>query len=135
MLTYEAVQLCTAHAVAAARFYADVFDAREVVRVPRADGGLAHAELHLGAMVLIVADDAHQRQSLVPPARDVIRVAVDDAHAVACRAWDAGATVVCLGADEPGGSRQYLIRDPFGQAWALDNQTTDGKPDGRRRRQ
>ena len=50
----------------AIEFYKKVFNASEMVRMPRPDGGVAHAELRIGDSVIMLADEVPAMGALSP---------------------------------------------------------------------
>ena len=124
MLIHEAfVYLHVRNAAAALRFYSEVFDALEVLRIDMPDGRVGHAEIRIGPMVFMLADEFPERGVQSPLAfggsGTTIHLHVDDVDALARRAWDAGAMILREPADEEHGERQCRLRDPFGHEWLL----------------
>lgn len=124
MLIHEVfIYLHVRNAAAAIRFYTQVFDASEVLRIDLPDGRVGHAELRIGPMVIMLADEFPERGVQSPLAfggtGTTIHLHVDDVDALARSAWDAGATILREPADEEHGERQCRLRDPFGHEWLL----------------
>ena len=124
MLIHEVfIYLHVRNAAAAIRFYAEIFDAKEILRIELPDGRVGHAELRLGPMVIMLADEFPERGVESPLAfggtGTTIHLHVDDVDALARNAWDAGATILREPTDEEHGERQCRIRDPFGHEWLL----------------
>lgn len=104
-------------------FYTRVFGARETFRLHGDDGRVAHAELRLGPVMVMVSDE-HPELGIRGPrgwggSGTTIHLHVDDVDALTRRAEEAGATVLRPPADQPHGERQSRIRDPFGHEWLL----------------
>src|ERR1700739_1041677 len=101
-------------------FYARAFNAKEIMRMPGPDGGIAHAEIHL---------EAPKRAAYGPdpfkgsPA--TLHVYVPDVDATAKQATAAGATVVRPIADQFYGDRSVGLTDPFGHRWYFATHTRD----------
>lgn len=99
------------------------FDKRAVV--PNDDGTIAHAELGLGAGVVMLGsthgDDPNEVKSpkTVGVQTQGIYVAVDDVDAHHERARAAGAEIVREPEDQDYGSREYAVRDPEGHVWSF----------------
>jgi uncharacterized glyoxalase superfamily protein PhnB len=80
-------------------------------------GRIAHAEIRIGASV-IMAGDEREGGSATPPGVSVLYVVVDDADAAHARARDAGAEVTDP-VDQDYGSREFRITDPDGNCWSV----------------
>ncbi len=123
---------------AAIDFYVRVFGAQELLRLAYPDGRIAHAELKLGAVTLLLADEHPDYGVLSPLAfggtGSSIHLHVDNVDRLARRAVAAGATMVMEPADQGHGERQCRIRDPFGHEWLLGHQTESVSPEEVRRR-
>ncbi len=100
--------------------------ARQMV-VPGPDGTIAHAQLTLGAGMLMVGSikgqDAEFGSFLRMPgdlggaATGAVCVVADDPDAVHARAAARGAPIDIPPRDEPYGGRGFAFRDPEGHAW------------------
>jgi len=123
---------------AAIDFYRRVFGAQELMRLAYPDGRIAHAELKLGLVTLLLADEHPEHGVLSPLAfggtGSSIHLHVDNVDRLARRAIEAGATMVMEPADEGHGERQCRIRDPFGHEWLLGHQTESVSPEEVKRR-
>lgn len=111
-------------AAAAIDFYRDVFGAEEILRVDDPDGRrIGHAELRLGPITIMLADEYPELGILSPAAFGgtgvTLHLHVDDVDALAERARRAGATMVRPPTDYDHGERQCRVRDPFGHEWLL----------------
>ena len=115
--------LCVRDAAAALDFYARVFGAEELLRLTDARGRIAHAELKLGPVVVMVVDEHPEYGILSPLAFGgtglTIHLHVDDVDTLTERARTAGATVLREPEDHGHGERQSRVRDPFGHEWLL----------------
>jgi PhnB protein len=115
--------LCVRGAAEAIAFYSRVFGAREAARLTGPDGRVAHAELELGPVTLMLADEHPEGGFLAPPSlggtATRFHLHVDDVDLLARRAVEAGATLLREPADQEHGERQCLLRDPFGHEWLL----------------
>jgi PhnB protein len=118
--------LCVRGGAAAIDFYVRVFGAEELMRLTYPDGRIAHAELKLGPVTLMLSDEHPEYELLSPLAYGGtgmgIHLHVDDVDTLTARAVEAGATVLRPPADEGHGERQAKIRDPFGHEWLLGHQ-------------
>jgi PhnB protein len=107
-------------------FYKRIFGAEERMRLAYPDGRIAHAELKLGTVTILLADE-HAEYGLQSPLAfggtgSSIHLHVDNVDRLARRAIEAGATMVRAPSDEGHGERQCRIRDPFGHEWLLGHQ-------------
>lgn len=123
---------------AAIDFYTRVFGAKVLLRLAYSDGRIAHAELKLGPITVMLADEHPDYGVLSPLAfggtGSSIHLHVDDVDKLARRAVEAGATMVREPSDEDHGERQCRIRDPFGHEWLLGHATETVSPDEIQRR-
>jgi uncharacterized glyoxalase superfamily protein PhnB len=115
--------LAVRDAARAIDFYATVFGGRETLRLVDHDGRIVHAELRLGPVTLMLADEQPEWGFHGPAASGatgvVIHLHVDDVDAMLARALAAGAAVLRPPTDEGHGERQAKFRDPFGHEWLL----------------
>lgn len=115
--------LCVHAAAAALAFYTRVFGAEEVLRLTDQNGRVAHAELKLGPVLVMLVDE-HPEYGIRSPLRfggtgTTLHLHVDDVDILTARAREAGATVLREPADYGHGERQSRVRDPFGHEWLL----------------
>ena len=117
------VYLCVRGGDAAIAFYTQVFGARERFRLAGPDGRIGHAELDIGPVTVMLADEHPELGILSPLAYGgtgtTLHLHVDDVDALTRRAAEAGATVVRAPEDHGHGERQSRVRDPFGHEWLL----------------
>lgn len=111
-------------AAAAIEFYRTVFGAEVTMRLPDPDGRrIGHAELTLGPMTIMLADEYPEHGIRGPLAFGGtglrLHLHVDDVDRLAERAVGAGATMLMAPADQEHGERQCRLRDPFGHEWLL----------------
>lgn len=111
-------------AAAAIEFYREVFGAVETMRMADPDGRrIGHAELRLGPVTIMLADEYPELDILSPEAFGgtglTLHLHVDDVDSLAERAVRAGATMVRAPTDYDHGERQCRVRDPFGHEWLL----------------
>ena len=110
-------------AQAAMALYAEAFGATELFRLVEPSGRVGHAELQLGAAVLMVCDEFPEYGMVGPQGEKftgcTIHLHVDDADAMAERAVAAGATMLMPPTDQFYGERSCRLRDPFGHFWLL----------------
>ena len=102
-------------------FYTRAFNAKEVMRMPGPDGGVAHAEIQLGDSRIMLADQAPKLDAYGPDHFNgspvTLHVYVPDVDATTKHAPAAGATVNRPLADQFYGDRTAGITDPFGHRW------------------
>ena len=108
---------------AAIDFYKRAFGAEEISRFAEPSGKIGHAELKLGPVTLMLADEYPDLGIRSPLAYGgtgtTIHLHVDNVDDLGQRAVEAGATMVMEPADQSHGERQCRIRDPFGHEWLL----------------
>ena len=115
--------LCVRGAAAAIEFYTHVFGARETFRFANESGRIGHAELALGPVTLMLADE-HPELGIRSPLAyggtgTTLHLHVADVDGLTASAEAAGAVVLRPPADQSHGERQSRIRDPFGHEWLL----------------
>jgi PhnB protein len=94
-------------------FFEAAFDARLIQRMPREEGGVAHAEVEIGDSKLMLCDATDQHPAM--PASFYLYV--PDADASYRRALDAGARSIMEPTDMPYGDRHGGVTDPAGNQW------------------
>jgi len=96
-------------------FLTGVFDAREVVRTHRPDGGIAHAAVRIGDSMVELSEAAGEWT----PTPCALHIYVEDTDAVYRRALDAGATSLYEPVDHFYGERSGGVRDHAGNNWYI----------------
>lgn len=125
-------------AAEAIAFYEKVFGATERMRMPDPSGKIGHAEVQLGAAVIMLADEFPDMGARGP--RSVggtpvtIAVYVEDVDDVYRRALDAGATSVRELENQFYGDRTAQFEDPFGHRWSISSHVEDVSPEEMQRR-
>src|SRR5688572_23973660 len=113
--------LCVRGAAAAIDFYIRAFGAEELFRLSEHGGRIGHAQLKLGPVTLMLADEYPEFGIQSPLAfggtGTTIHLHVDNVDALAKQAVEAGATVLLEPTDQAHGERQCRLRDPFGHEW------------------
>lgn len=94
-------------------FLKAAFDAKEVMRVPRPDGSVMHAQMEVAGSVIELAD-ANEQWGPRPAA---LHLYVPDVDAVYARASLAGAVTLQAPVDQPYGDREAALRDLGGNHW------------------
>ena len=130
--------LCVHDAAAALEFYTRIFGAEELLRLTDRDGRVAHAELRLGPIVLMLVDE-HPAYGIRSPLAFggtgmTLHLHVDDVDTLTERARQAGATVLREPTDYGHGERQSRLRDPFGHEWLLGHELEAVAPEEIKRR-
>ena len=110
-------------------FLKAAFDAEEILRVPRADGSVLHAEARIGDSRIMMADTTGPAAAFGPmPA--AIYLYVNDCDASYARALAAGATAVAPVKDIPfNGERYGAVRDLSGNLWWIATHVSDVTPE------
>jgi PhnB protein len=105
-------------------WYADVFDAKEKVRMDGPGGMIVHSEIQIGDSVVMLAD-THPPNNVSDTS---ICLYVKDCDDTFARAVAAGATVLDGLTNKFYGDRMGTIRDPFGQKWSIGTHIEDVSP-------
>lgn len=111
-------------------FLRAAFGAEEKFRAADADGGIRHAEAHVGDTIVEMADATAEW----PPMTAGLHHYVPDADAVYRRAMEAGAVSLHAPVDQSYGDREAGIRDPGGNHWYIATHTSGSgyRPEGLR---
>jgi PhnB protein len=130
--------LCVAGAAAAVDFLAEVFGARERMRISGPGGTIGHVELEIGDSVVMLSDEFPEMGVLSPSSIGgtpvTIGVYVDDVDATFARAIAAGATALMAPDDQFYGDRAGRFVDPFGHRWSVATHIEDVTPEEVERR-
>ena len=110
-------------ASAAMDFYSSVFGAEEITRMQDPGGRIVHAEMRLGPITLMLADELPEYGILSPQSvggtGTTLHLHVTDVDSLVAAAVARGGLVLRGPSDEPHGERQCRVRDPFGHEWLL----------------
>jgi PhnB protein len=110
-------------AAAAIEFYKRVFGSEEVMRLAEPSGRIGHAELKLGAAMIMLADEFPEYGILSPLAYggtgSMLHLHVDNVDEMTDRARQAGGKIVSEPKDQFYGERSSKFVDPFGHQWML----------------
>jgi uncharacterized glyoxalase superfamily protein PhnB len=113
VLTYE-----DAHA--AMDFVESAFGAERLAVHDGENGGVVHAELRCGDVVLMLSSTSEGDERFNQGAgKTSIYIVVDDPDPLFERAKAAGAKVELEPADQDYGSRDFTVRDPEGNLWSF----------------
>ena len=119
-------------------FYAKAFGAKELLRMPRPDGRIGHAEMRVGDSVIMLADENLEMKVRGPKSVGgtpvQMMVYVEDVDTVFARAVEAGAIVERPLSNQFYGDRTGGIVDPFGHSWYLATHVEDIAPEEMERR-
>jgi PhnB protein len=125
-------------AAAAIDFYKQAFGAAEVLRMPRGDGRIGHAEVKIGDSVVMLADEFPEMQNVGPKTLGNTTVGllvyVADSDATFEKAVSLGAKVLKPMADQFYGDRTGTLEDPFGHKWSIATHVEDVSPEEMQRR-
>jgi PhnB protein len=111
-------------------FAGKVFGAKEVERMTKPDGTVAHAEVLIGDSVVMISD-ATERSRAMP---GMLYVYVPDVDATYQLALHAGATPVMEPTTQFYGDRHGGVRDAAGNQWWIATHVEDVSPAELRRR-
>ena len=125
--------LCVDGADAAITFYAEVFGAKERMRLPGPGGRVGHTELEIGDALLMLSDEYKEMGILGPASIGgtpvTLSIYVDDVDAVFATAIELGATATREIQDQFYGDRSGQFIDPFGHRWSVATHVRDVSPD------
>jgi len=126
------------NAAAAIEFYKQAFGATELFRLNEPGGRIGHAEVKIGGVTIMLADEFPEASIIGPQTLGGTTFAMhlhcDNADAVIDRAVAAGAAVVRPAADQFYGERSGMVRDPFGHEWLIGHHIEDVSPEEMQRR-
>jgi PhnB protein len=126
-------------AAAAIEYYKKVFGAAELMRYAAPGGKIGHAEVRIGRMPVMLADEHPEMGALAPPSLGGspvgLLVYVEDVDAVFNRAVAAGGKVERPVKDQFYGDRSGTFIDPFGHKWTVATHKEDLSPEEMKRRE
>lgn len=126
------------NAAAAIEFYKTAFGAKELMRMPKPNGKIGHAEIKIGDSTIMLADETPEAGARSP--RTIggspvsILLYVDDVDATFGKAVKAGAKVQRPLANQFYGDRTGDIQDPFGHVWHVATHVEDVSPEELKKR-
>jgi PhnB protein len=125
-------------AAAAIEFYKKAFGATELMRMPKPNGKIGHAEIKIGDSPIMLADEAPEMGARSPRTFGGSPVSiflyVDDVDTTFARAVDGGAKVQRPLADQFYGDRTGGVEDPFGHVWYIATHVKDVSPEEMKKR-
>jgi PhnB protein len=125
-------------AAAAIEFYKKAFGATELMRMPKPNGKIGHAEIKIGDSPIMLADEAPEAGARSP--RTIggspvsILLYVDDVDSTFTKAVNGGAKVQRPVADQFYGDRTGGVEDPFGHLWYIATHVEDVSPEEMKKR-
>jgi PhnB protein len=130
--------LIVSDAIAAIVFYRNAFGATEHIRLAEPSGKVMHAEIRMGDVSIMLADEfpdmGYYSPKTLGGSAVSILLYVDRVDAVFEAAIAAGATVKMPVVDQFDGDRRGTLVDPFGHVWLLATKQEDISIDELKRR-
>jgi PhnB protein len=105
-------------------FLSQAFGATELMRAPRPDGSIMHAEVMIGNSRVMMGEPADAS----PPTPACLHLYVVDTDALYHLALQAGATSLREPTDQFYGDRMAGVQDPVGNQWWIATHTEDVPP-------
>jgi len=125
-------------AARAIEFYKKAFGATELLRMPKADGKIGHAEIRIGDSPVMLADELPEMEARSPKSFGGSPVSiflyVEKVDTIFSQAVGAGAKVRRPVEDQFYGDRMGGVEDPFGHLWYIATHTEDVSPEELRKR-
>lgn len=122
----------------ALEFYNKAFGAQEIMRMPGPGGRVMHAEFKVGDTIIMLADEAPERDALSPQTIGGtpygLCVYVPDVDSVFAQALAAGAKEIYPVKTQFYGDRSGSLIDPFGHKWTISTHVEDVSPEEMHRR-
>jgi PhnB protein len=114
---------------ASIKWYEKAFGAKEIMRLPTPDGGIAHAEIQLGDSRVMMSDEmpafGNKSAETLGGSPVAFMFYVDDVDKAFAKAVEAGATVKRPVENQFYGDRTGTLVDPFGYQWSLGTHVED----------
>jgi uncharacterized glyoxalase superfamily protein PhnB len=130
--------LCVHDTAKAIEFYGRAFGARELYRLTEPGGRIGHAEIKIGPVTVMLADEFPEYGFRGPIALGgtpmSMHIHVNDVDQLFAQAVAAGATVLRPLKDQFYGERSGTVRDPFGHHWLLGGHIENVSPEEMQRR-
>ena len=125
-------------AAGAIEWYKRAFGATEVVRLADPAGKVMHAEIRIGGLSLMLADEfpgmGYRSPHSLGGSPVSILLYVEDVDLLFGQALAAGGTETMAVADQFDGDRRGTLMDPFGHVWLLASKKEDVSPAELRKR-
>ena len=106
-------------------FYVRAFGAKELMRMPRSDGSITHAEMQLGDSKIMLADEPPNMQTPHGNSSINLHLYLPNVDAAVKQATTVGCTIIRPLTDQFYGDRNAGLRDPFGFSWDLSTHVRD----------
>jgi uncharacterized glyoxalase superfamily protein PhnB len=110
-------------AKAAMEFLTKAFGFQELMVVPDDNGGIVHAEMNLGPVIVMLGSSKPDMGWVsprdLPAVNQTLYLAIDEVDAHYERAKAAGAEITREPNDTDYGSREYGAKDPEGHHWSF----------------
>jgi PhnB protein len=123
---------------AAIEFYKHVFGAEENMRLTEPGGRIGHAEIKLGAAMVMLAEEFPERGILSPVSYggsgSFLHLHVANVDEMTHAAASAGAKILAEPKTQFYGERSSKIQDPFGHIWMLGQHIEEVSPEEMQRR-
>ena len=130
--------LIVSNAISAIEFYCSAFGATEYVRLADSKGKVMHAEIRIGNVSIMVADEfpdmGYRSPKTLGGSPVSILFYVDNVDAMFESAIASGATIIMPIQDQFDGDRRGTLADPFGHIWLLSTKQEDISLDELKRR-
>lgn len=124
--------LAVPDSAAAIKFYKKAFGAVEVTRLTDPAGRIAHAEIKIGAAIVMLADENpkyNKTPATLGGTAVFLHIYVTDVDALAPKAIAAGAKMIFPINDQFYGDRCCRLADPFGHIWIISTHKEDVSPE------
>jgi PhnB protein len=122
----------------AIEFYKKAFGAKELFRMPRPDGKIAHAEFKIGDSPIMIADENLDMGARSPQTTGgspvMILLYLEDVDKVFNQAVAAGAKVLRPVENQFYGDRTSGVTDPYGHVWYIHTHIEDVPPEEMQKR-
>jgi len=119
-------------AARALEFYQKAFGATEIMRITASGETIGHAEIKIGAAIVMLADEFPDMNYKSPQSFGgtpvSMMVYVQDVDAFMSRAVAAGANVISAVENKFYGDRSGTVKDPFGHHWHFATHVEDVPP-------
>jgi PhnB protein len=130
--------LCVHDTAQAIDFYSRAFGATELFRLTEPSGRIGHAEIKIGPVTVMLADEFPELGFRGPLALGgtpmSMHIHVNDVDRLFAQAVAAGGTVLRPLQNQFYGERSGTVRDPFGHHWLLGGQVEELSPQEMQRR-
>ena len=113
-------------------FLRGTFGVDEPQAMPRPDGKVGHAEVHVGDSVIMLADSGGPTEA--EPTQTMLVCYVEDCDKTYAKALEAGGESIQAPEDQFYGDRAAGVRDAFGNRWYFHTHVEDVSPEEMGRR-